>query len=245
MMRTWAPATCLFLACLCVPLPSSAQSPAPSYQVSVRELSIPPKAARAFAQGLECMARKETEASLVHFQKAISEFAGYYEAYDRIGAADLKLWRLADAEQAFRKSIELSGGRYAHPLIALGANLDDRREFSEAEDVTGQGLELNQASWTRKYQLVMALYGLNRLEDAEKSILESLRQKSAFPEARLLLADIHGREQNYRALVTDLDQYLQLVPDGPSSGRARALRESALRMLMHPQSAAAIPQTLP
>src|SRR5712664_334383 len=105
-MRATVCTTWLLFACICVPLPSSAQSHRSSYEVSVRELRIPPKAHQNFEQGMECLAKKDAAGSLPHFQRAISEFAGYYEAYDRIGAADLKLWRVPDAERGFGKSIE-------------------------------------------------------------------------------------------------------------------------------------------
>jgi tetratricopeptide (TPR) repeat protein len=215
---------------MCVPLHSSAQSQDSSYAVSVRELSIPPKALHAFEQGMERLAKKDAAGSLPHFQRAILEYAGYYEAYDRIGAADLKLWRVPEAEQAFRKSIDLSGGQYAHPLLALGAILDEHEQFAEAESVTRRGLDLNPESWTGHYYLALALFGLNRLEESEKSVQEALRRKTVFPEAYLLLADIHSREEDYDSLVSDLNEYLKLAPDGPVSARAKALRESVQGM---------------
>jgi tetratricopeptide (TPR) repeat protein len=178
---------------------------------------------------------------LPHFQRAISEFAGYYEAYDRMGAADLKLWRLPEAEQAFRKSIELSGGRFAHPLLALGAILDDAGKFAEAETLTRKGLDLDPDSWTGHYYLGIALSGLNQLENAEQALREAVRLNTNFPEALLLLADIHGRKKDYRSVVTDLNEYLDLVPDGPASDRAKTLRDSAKRMVFESESASALP----
>jgi tetratricopeptide (TPR) repeat protein len=225
-----------------MPFHSSAQTKNSSYSVSVRELSIPAKDVQAYEQGIDCLARKDAAGSLPHFQRAISEFADYYEAYDRIGAADLKLWRVPEAEQAFRKSIELSGGRYAHPLLALGAILDDREKFAEAESVIRKGLDLDPDSWTGHYYLGLALSRLNRLDEAEEYVREALRQKTNFPEAHLLLADIHGREKDYRLLVSDLDEYLKIVPDGPASARAKALRDSAQRILLESQSTTAFAQ---
>jgi tetratricopeptide (TPR) repeat protein len=230
---------------MCVPLCSSAQSQQSGYAVSVRELSIPPKALHAFEQGIELLAKKDAAGSLPHFQRAILEYSGYYEAYDRMGAADLRLWRLPEAEQAFRKSIDLSGGQYAHPLLALGAILDDREEFAEAESVIHKGLDLEPESRTGHYYLALALFGLNRLVEAEKSVHDALRQKSDFPEAYLLLADIHSREEDYQSIVNDLDEYLKLAPDGPASARAKALRESAHGKLVESQSNIALVQPHP
>jgi tetratricopeptide (TPR) repeat protein len=213
--------------------------------VSVRELSIPSKAVRAFDQGVELLAKKDAVGSLSQFQRAISEFAGYYEAYYKMGVADLRLRRFADAEQAFRKSMDLSGNQYAPPLLALGAVLIYQEKFAEAEEVTQKGLDLDPASWSGHYFLGWALFGLNRLEEAENSVREALRWKSDSSEARLLLVDIHSREKNYPALLNDVDEYLRRDPDSPASARARALRENALRVLSPSPSATAIAQPQP
>ncbi len=226
-MRSKARTGWLLFACLCVPFHSSAQSQQSGNVVSVRELSIPPKALHAFEQGMEQLAKKNAAASLPHFERAIAEYAGYYEAYDRMGAADLKLWRIPEAEQAFRKAIELSAGQYAHPLLALGAILVDQGKFGEAESVTRKGLDLDPESWTGHYYLALALLGLNRLVDAEKNVREALTRKADLLQGHLLLAEIHRREEDYGSLVSDLDEYLKLAPDGPASTRVKALRESA------------------
>ena len=128
---------------MCVSPHASAQSQQSSYAVSVRELRIPPKALYAFEQGMERLAKKDAAGSLPPFQRAIQEYAGYYEAYDKMGVADLKLWRISEAEQAFRKSIDLSGGLYAHPLLALGAILDDQEKFPDALAMIRKGLNID------------------------------------------------------------------------------------------------------
>jgi tetratricopeptide (TPR) repeat protein len=230
---------------MCVPLHSTAQSQQSRNVISVRQMLIPPKALHAFEQGIERLSKKDPAGSLPHFQRAILEYEGYYEAYDRIGAADLQLWRVTEAEQAFRKSIDVSGGQYAHPLLALGAILNDQEKFAEAESVTRKGLDLAPDSWRGHYYLGLALYGLNRLVEAEKSAREALRRKTDFPEAQLLLADIHGREADYSSLVSDLNEYLKLVPDGPASARAEAIRESVQGMMFKSQTNTALAQPQP
>src|SRR6267378_7857941 len=152
-MRTRSGMSWLLVASLCLPLLSRAQSPESNYVVSVRELSIPPKALHAFQRGVELLAKKDAARSVPQFQRAIAEFANFYEAYYKMGVAELKLWRIADAEQAFRKSIALSGGQYAHPLLALGAVLNYQQEFAEAEAVIRTGLDLDPTSWTGHYSL--------------------------------------------------------------------------------------------
>ena len=184
--------------------------------------------------------KEDAAAGLLCYQRAVSVYAGFYEAYDRMGTADLKLWRTADAEQAFRKSIEVSGGQYAHPLIALGAILDDQKQFAEAIKVIRKGLDLDPTFWTGQYYLSQALLGLNRLKEAENSAREALLRHADFPKALILLADIHTREKDYDSLLNDLNNYLKLAPDGPDSGWAKAARESVQRVLSQSRDAASL-----
>jgi tetratricopeptide (TPR) repeat protein len=236
---------CLLAALSSFPILVGAQSAEPRSSVSIRELSIPSKALREFDQGVSRLEKQDAAGSLLHFQRAVQEYAGYYEAYDKIGSANLKLWRVTDAEQAFRKSIDVSGAQYAHPLIALGSILDDQEKFAEAESVTRRGLALDSNSWTGQYYRGLALYGLNRLEEAEKNADDAIRLKPDFAEAYLLLAKIHGAEQNYPSLVNDLNRYLSLAPNGPLSEAAKAVRKSALEKIGGQQSASAVVQPQP
>jgi tetratricopeptide (TPR) repeat protein len=235
----------LLAACLCMPLVSSAQSPRSRAVVSVRELSIPPRAVHEFQKGIERLTREDASGSLPHFERAVADFSDYYEAYFEIGIADLKLSRLADAEEALRKSIELSSGHFADPLFALGGILIKQNEFTEGEKVLREALNLNPTSWAGNYCLGWALYGLNRFQDAEKSVREALRWKSDSPDAYLLLADIHGHLHDYSMLRKDLDEYLKLEPDSPWNDKVRSLRDKAERAIFEAENTSALVQPQP
>ena len=217
---------------LCLPVLSAAQSSkskSPNV-VSVRELSIPPKARDTFQKGVERLAKDDPAGSLTYLRRAVAEFATYYEAYFEIGFANLRLSRITEAEQALRKSIELSGGKYAEPMFALGAALINEEKFGEAEGVIRKALNLDSTTWAGHYCLGRALFALNRLPEAEESVREALRWKSDSPEAYLLLADIHRSQKNYPALLKDLDEYIELEPDSSNTADVRALRNEAERL---------------
>jgi tetratricopeptide (TPR) repeat protein len=244
-MRTIARLSWLLTAGLCLPILSMAQAPDPRYVVSARELSIPPKAFHDFQKGVERLAKDDAAGSLPHFQRAIAEFATYYEAYFEIGTADLLLQRTAEAEQALRKSIQLSDGQYSEPLFALGAVLINEQKFAESEGVIREALDLDPTSWAGHYCLGWALFAMNRLQEAEKSVRESLRWKADSPEAHLLLANIHDRLKNYPELLKDLDEYLKLVPDSSVNARVRALQDKAGRTIAESHSAPGLVQPQP
>ena len=232
----------LLFAIFCVPVLSRAQSPGAGSVVSVRQLSIPPKALHSFQKGVERLVKDDAAGSLPYFQRAVAEFATYYEAYFEIGIADLKLSRTAEGERALRKSIDLSGGQYSEPLFALGAALTKEEKFAEGAQVMRKALDLDRTSWAGHYCLGWALFALNRLDDAEKSVREALRWKSDSPEPYLLLADIHHHQENYPAVLNDVNEYLKLEPQGDFSARAKVLRDKAERAIAESQRVSVLVQ---
>ncbi len=201
------------------------------YAVSVRELRIPVKAHNAFEKGLERLAKNDPVGSRTQFVRAATAFPDYYEAYYHMGVADLRLGREQDAAQAFQKAIDLSGGRYAWAQFALGLLLCRRGEYAEAETVIRKGLDADWSTATGHLFLSVALFRLNRLEEAEKSAREALLRKPGFALAYLVLADVHGRRGEYARQLQNLDAYLKLEPDGPASKRVREVREVVWRIV--------------
>jgi tetratricopeptide (TPR) repeat protein len=199
--------------------------------VSAHELSIPEKARKAFNKGSQRLAAKDSAGSIPEFQRAIQIFPAYYEAYYKMGIAQLDLQQGENAEAAFRKSIELSAGRYAPPHSGLGLILCLQKRLSEAESAARTGVKLDPADAAGQYALALVLLTTNRLPEAEKTARQAVLSKPNFAEAYLLLADIHLRQSKAAALVEDLDAFLKLDPDGPASARVRAVREDAQRAL--------------
>ncbi len=194
--------------------------------VSARELSIPRKAHEAMEKGLNRLHEKnDFKGSLPFFQRAVAELPTYYEAYYELGVAYLRLGQQAEAEQALRKSIEISENTYFPALVDLAAMLSNAQRFAEAEPVARRSLELDTNPWQGHFQLARALVGLNRVEAAEKSGLEARTRKPDFAQLHLLLANIHIRQRAYPALLEDLDSYLRLEPNGAMSAQARDMRE--------------------
>ncbi len=210
----------------------------PGNIVSAHELTLPRKAREAMRKGTERLYDKQDlKGSLVHFQRAVTEAPSYYEAYLQMGMAYMRLGQTAEAEQALRKSIEVSDGRYSEAYFTLAQLFSNNDRFTDAEPLARRGIELDANSWKGHYEMARALMGLNRLDDAEKSAREARTHKPDFSPLYLVLANIHIRKRDYPALLQDLDSYLKLEPNGPMSDKARQMRESVQRALANAQSA--------
>jgi len=193
--------------------------------VSVQELRMSDKGRRAFAKGAALLEKGEAAASLAYFDQAIEEFPGFYKAYYDLGIAHFRLGHTLEAGQAFQKSIDLTGGGYAPPEFGMGMVLCETQELEKAETVIQRGLDLEPGSATGKYFLGLAQFGLNHLVEAERSLRQALLRRANFPQAYLLLARIHQRQNNSPALVEDLQEYLKLDRHSSDSKQARALLE--------------------
>ncbi len=81
---------------------------------------MPGKAREAYEQGITLLNSQKGYAGAVrHFESAIRAYPAYYEAYAEKGVAQCYGGDPVGAEQAFRKSIELSSGKYPYAISNL------------------------------------------------------------------------------------------------------------------------------
>lgn len=210
----------LFIELRSIPAPAAIAAGSP--MVSKRELSIPRKAHEDMEKGLVLLYRKsDYQGSVKQFERAIQEYPDYYEAYTQIGVAYLHLRNAASAEQALRKSVDLSQEKSPEALFWLATLLSDGEHFADAEALARKGVELDPNSWQANSELARALLGLNRPAEAEKSAQAAVKLRPDNPLLYLSLANIHNRLPDYPSLLDDLNHYLKLAPTGPFAEQAR------------------------
>jgi tetratricopeptide (TPR) repeat protein len=219
----------------------SVRNEAKGDSVSVYELALPRQTCNAFRKGLEQLYKqKDPRDSLGYFQRAVSEAPGFYEARYHLGIALMQLGLAKEAEQELRNCVGMIGDdAFSKPYFALGSLLSSRGRFAEAEAILRRGMARDPSPWQGHYELARALLGLNRLDEADKSVTESITRRPDYAPAFLMRANIHIRKKDYPALIRDLDEFLRLEPAGPMSADARQTREKIQRMLT--QSAASAP----
>jgi tetratricopeptide (TPR) repeat protein len=179
-------------------------------------LQIPKKAGEAFNRGTRLLSAKDWGGSIAAFQLAIKEFPGFYEAYYRMGVADAELKHPTEAESAFRKSIELSDGRYAPPHFGLALILsEENQQIVEAESLARTGLGLDPSDAGGYITLGWILYATGRLPEAEIMVRQAALCQPDLASAYRLLAQIHQRQSNQSAIVGDFGNYFNPAPTNP------------------------------
>jgi len=208
-----------------------AENVASRYAVSVRELKMPDKARSEYQKGLDGIAHNDFAESLRHFTKAVEAFPNYYEAFNFIAIAEMKLGELEKAIQAFQKSIDLSEGRYASALFGMGYTFYLQGKLKDAEDILRRGLDIDGSSPDGYFYLGMTLFLENHIEEAERSAREALFCKPDYAAAYIVLANVYGRRHEFREQLQALDTYLKLSPNGPSAARVKEVRQVTLGIL--------------
>jgi tetratricopeptide (TPR) repeat protein len=194
--------------------------------ISAHQLSVPHKAHEEFDKGMMLFYQKaDYRGAIAQFDRAIKDFPTYYEAYEQEGNAHIRLTEMVPAEEALRKSVELSSGQYSEALLDLSGLLSATERYTEAATFARSAIGIDSSTWRGPFELAMALEGLKQIPEAEKSAIQARDMKPDNPPVYLMLANIHIHLNNLSALSKDLDSYIKLVPAGPLSDRARKTRD--------------------
>jgi tetratricopeptide (TPR) repeat protein len=193
--------------------------------VSVRELALPRKTRDNFRKALAALYdKRDPRASMKMFDQVIRDAPAFSEAYHHRGVALAESAQPQEAEQSFRRALELADRNFAEPYFALASLLSNQQRFVESEDLARQGLARNPDAWQGHYELARALLGLQRNDEAERSVQEARRRRADFAPLYLLLANIHIRRKEYPQLLAALDDFLRLDPNSPMAAQVRQMK---------------------
>jgi tetratricopeptide (TPR) repeat protein len=199
---------------------------APATAISAHEMTMPQEARDKLAAAKAKLWRdKNLEGGITDVQQVVAATPNYYEAYCEMGLAYLMMGKIADAEASFRKSLEVSGGKYGDAEVGLGSTLINKGDVSGGEVALRHGIESSPGSWLGRYELSKLELSHNRVDDAEKLAEQARSLAPNFPSVYRVLANIHMRQKNYPAVLHDIDAYLQLDPNSPAGVRAKQLRD--------------------
>ena len=191
-----------------------------AFQAFAQETSESDDAVAIFNQGQDAHEKGDLKTAIELYQKALKIIPEFPEAEYQLGVAYLSMGQTENAENAFRRAVELRED-WSLPMASLGAILVQKNEFAEAEKILTKAIELDEMN-TPAY---IALTDLRLKAKAAPEILKQLLAKlqlltsKANPTASLWSARA-ALERNLgdkTAAKTSLSRSLALEPNNKSA----------------------------
>jgi Tfp pilus assembly protein PilF len=185
--------------------------------VSVTQLHIPSKAVKEFERSQKAFRSGDIRSSAQHLQKALQIYPDYIEAHNVLGLCFVHFgeYHKALAEHETALSIDPRVAQ-THQDLALTLLLLDRPEKAETE--ARQAVDLDPQSVPARYVLGRSLVAQRH---ATPEALEMLHQSEvAFPDASLVLAQIHFTWGQTDQVIADLRHYLRAPVNADNKHKA-------------------------
>lgn len=190
-----------------------------------RERTIPEKARKEYAKGLEAFSSRKPEQSIPHFRKAIEFFPDYDDAYVQLGLAYLGKNAFGEAQKVAETAISRNS-KNAHAHALLGVALREQNHPQEALKALEESLKLGENSWFAQLEVGRTLLKVGRVNDAFPHLTRAHELNTSSPLVHLNLYNALILRDDYRAAAAELDDFLALFPTHPQAAQARKQREA-------------------
>jgi hypothetical protein len=206
--------------------------------VSAIPFKAPKNARRAYEKGLEAQKKGELADAEKYFETAVEIYPSSANAWFRLGAVLQKEKRKDAARKAYTQATSVDT-KFLPAYLSLASMAYETGDWKEVlgftrhvidldplnqASVTGYILDLDPMDYADAYFYnAMANFKLNRIEDAERSGLkaEHIDMRPRFPQLHLLLAEIYAGKSKYAMAISEIQTYLELVPQAKDAEQAR------------------------
>jgi len=176
---------------------------------------IPTAAKKEFDEGQKAANdKKDADAAIKHYKKAIQLYSKYSEAYLAMGLLYLDLGKFDDAQPALQAANDITptapGGYFA-----LGTMYNAQKKYDEAEKALTKGLELKSDVPEGQYELAKTYWATGKWQDAEPHAQKAVAIAPTMAPPHVLLGNIALRKQDPLGAVKEFQEYLRLDPKGP------------------------------
>lgn len=191
--------------------------------VSATSLKAPSAARRAFDKGLEAVGKSRNADAEKDFEKAVSLYPQYAEAWLDLGKERLQRKADGSAAEAFQKALEADSSR-AEPGIYLGMLAVEKKQWPDAKKYLDAALKLDPVHFPDAwFNSAVAEYNLKDYAGAERSVREALKldPQRKNPREEYLLGLILAAQKDYSGAARQLRVYLKLAPDADDAEKVR------------------------
>jgi Flp pilus assembly protein TadD len=173
----------------------------------------------------------------------IAEAPDFYFAHKELGSVYQKLGRFRDAETAYKQARDLRPAS-ASPLLGLGSlyiqevesgtqltSSEVRTILDEALDHLEAAIKLKPDAAFAYYLAGIAYYRSAFYEDAEEHLKRALFLESRLAHARLALANVYVKMEEWPEALAQLDAFLRENPKAPERAQVESVRAKIARRL--------------
>ena len=185
------------------------------HSVTARELKIPERAVREYADAQRDLEKRDVDAAEKHLEHAVELAPQFASAWNTLGTIAYQTRRFPLAEQRFRQALKQDPTVY-EALVNLGGALVTQHKLDEALEVNAHATLIRPNDALANSQLGMTYFELGQFDSAVK-YLERARQidPGHFSHPQLFLAEIRLRRGQKREAASVLEDFLQHHPDYP------------------------------
>jgi len=185
--------------------------------------NIPPKARKAFEDGLKLGKEKKTEEALKSFNEAIELYPEYFQALAERGNLFLQRNQLMEAATDFDRALKIND-KYAPALRGMGLCLLQTQHPAEAAEILSKAATIDPDEATTHMFLGFAQLGLGQHRPAEAALQKALKLDPARAiRARAYLADLYASENRFLEAANELRAYLAAQPNAPDAAKLKAM----------------------
>jgi tetratricopeptide (TPR) repeat protein len=187
--------------------------------ISATSLMAPKDAKKAYQKGLQLMLKSKPEDALKEFEKAVTLYPKYADAWVNIGKIRVDQKNPEAAREALMKAMA-ADDKLVAPHIELGMIAARESKWAEAAPLLEKGLRLDPVDFPNVwYASAAANFNLKKFDEAEKSAREAIKldPRHANPRSEYLLGLILAEKHDYAAAATQFKTYLKVSPNAPDT----------------------------
>jgi|GEM_PF-961564 len=173
-----------------------------------------PQAQAALDRAQELLFRKkDPEASIPEFKKAMKLDPWYGPGYVLMGLAYMQMKNWDSARLAFEEATKVEPGN-AQGYLGIGSALNEQREFGSAQNALEHSLELKPDSAEAHYELARAMYAQSNWKAALPHAQKAVEINPEYAGPHVLLGNIYVQAENPEGALAEFRTYLRLEPEG-------------------------------
>ena len=201
--------------------------------VSMTSLKAPKDAKKAYEKGMNALKKKKTEDAEKNFQKAVTVYPEYADAWFQLGALQMDAKDNDAARKSFGQAIA-ADPKLVTPYVNLAILEAQQGNWKESADNTSKAVHLDPVDFPIAFYFdALANYNLKNYAQSEKSArqLERLDTQHHFPLANRILASVLAQRKDYPGAADQMREYLKVAGTAQDANEVRGQLEQLEKLI--------------